>query len=255
MKDLLKRNVAMFAAGFRASKREFDGNVEKKEEQPKKLANQEMVNMVLSKFRDMNLDGKIDYLPEDQKGEMIYRLYHQIKELEGQVKERKEWAHKKALQAAKKLSQDLTELKTLRMEKDEIRLPEKMNPDSSDSTMFKLKELENSVKMANVQLERAMSLKKKLENENKEIRAELEAFKLNASESWNTCVEISKREKKCLKRLSAWDKQRDKLKEDIAEEKLRISELKRDDDQVEADRKAAAVSSNYYLTLLSYFPW
>jgi len=42
-----------------------------------------------------------------------------------QVKERKEWAHEKALQATKNLSNDLAKLKLLRMEREETRREKK----------------------------------------------------------------------------------------------------------------------------------
>src|SRR5581483_6792612 len=73
MKSLLKRNVAMFAAGYRATAKdprvgssslsnngiEPSCQTEKTEakEKPSVVKNQEVVNMMLSKFRDMNLEG------------------------------------------------------------------------------------------------------------------------------------------------------------------------------------------------------
>ena len=74
---------------------------------------------MLSKFSDLNLDENLELAGEYQKDKMIATLLHQIKDLERQVKERKEWAHQKAMQAARKLSSNLTELKMLRMEREE----------------------------------------------------------------------------------------------------------------------------------------
>ncbi|KAI3468751.1 hypothetical protein Pfo_025414 [Paulownia fortunei] len=260
MKSLLKRNVAMFAAGFRANSKQFHsqsqacpsslsgGNsssgttagvpvVHSEESQYAK--NQDVVNSVMSKFRDLNLDENTEQVSLDQKDEMILSLIHQIKDLEKQVKERKEWAHQKAMQAARKLSHDLTELKMLRMEREETQRLKKGKQTLEDTTLKRLTEMENALRMASGQVDRANAAVRKLENENAEIRAEMEASKLSASESVTTCLEVAKREKKCLKRLLAWEKQKTKMQEDIAAEKQKISELQRELAQVEAATKEA----------------
>lgn len=263
MKMLLKRNVAMFAAGYRATAK--DSQVQSRvgssslsighpsnaveascevppppaPEKTESAKNQEVVNMMLNKFRDMNLDGDMEYVPEDQKDEMILSLMHQIRDLERQVKERKEWAHQKAMQAARKLSHDLTELKMLRMEREETQRLKQGKPTAEDPTMKRLSEMESALRKASGQVDRANAAVRRLETENAEIRAEMEASKLSASESVNTCLEVARREKKYLKRLLAWEKQRAKLQDDIAAEKRRIIELQEEMLQVEAAKKAA----------------
>ncbi|KAI7738598.1 hypothetical protein M8C21_011459 [Ambrosia artemisiifolia] len=255
MKVLLKKNVAMFAAGYRAKKKDalvgssslsngmHSSNaieaVAEKAEETQSVKNQEGVNMMLSKFRDMNLEGDTEYVPEDQKDEMILSLMHQIKDLEKQVKERKEWAHQKAMQAARKLSNDLTELKMLRMEREETQRLKQGKPTVEDPTMKRLSEMETALRKASGQVDRANAAVRRLETENAEIRAEMEASKLSASESVNTCLEVARREKKYLKRLLAWEKQRVKLQEDIAAEKRMIIELQEEMVRVEAAKKAA----------------
>lgn len=252
MKMLLKRNVAMFAAGYRATAKDTqqagstssslsNGHSETSNEVEKteNTKNQEVVNMMLSKFRDMNLEGDMEYVPEDQKDEMILSLMHQIKDLERQVKERKEWAHQKAMQAARKLSHDLTELKMLRMEREETQRLKQGKPSAEDPTMKRLSEMESALRKASGQVDRANAAVRRLETENAEIRAEMEASKLSASESVNTCLEVARREKKYLKRLLAWEKQRAKLQDDIAVEKRKIGELQQEMVQVEVAKKAA----------------
>lgn len=64
----------------------------------------------------------------------------------------------------------------------------------------------------------------RLENENAEMRAELEASKLSAAESITTCLKVAKREK-CLKKILNWEKQKAKLQNEIAREKERITKL------------------------------
>ncbi|XP_057511871.1 MND1-interacting protein 1 [Actinidia eriantha] len=262
MKSLLKRNVAMFAAGFRANSKQLQTQsqacaspltagdslsaavsaVEVLGEQNVGLPNsknQHGVNSVLSKFRDLNLDENMEYVPEDQKDEMILSLIHQIKDLERQVKERKEWAHQKAMQAARKLSSDLTELKMLRMEREETQRLKKGKQTLEDTTMKRLSEMENALRKASGQVDRANAAVRRLETENAEIRAEMEASKLSASESVTACLEIAKREKKCLKKLLAWEKQKTKLQEEIVAEKQKISELQQQLAQIETAQKEA----------------
>ncbi|CAI0418625.1 unnamed protein product [Linum tenue] len=270
MKSLLKRNVAMFAAGFRASSKQIDGQpqmqpqsqdsvsglpalhvvpvdnggdvaVVKGEEESKSLKSQDEVSSVLSKFRDLNLDESLELPADEQKDDMIVALLHQIKDLEKQVKDRKEWAHQKAMQAARKLSNDLTELKMLRMEKEENQRLKKGKQTLEDSTMKRLSEMENALRKASGQVDRANAAVRRLETENAEIRAEMEASKLSASESVTTCLEAAKREKKCLKRLLAWEKQKAKLQDEISDEKEKIKELQRCLSLVEQAQKDAEV--------------
>nr|XP_043616995.1 MND1-interacting protein 1-like [Erigeron canadensis] len=255
MEMLLKQNVAMFAAGYRANPKHqsqvgsssllngYSSNAvetsAEKVEEGQSAKNREVVNMMLSKFRDMNLEGDTEYVPEDQKDEMILSLVHQIKDLEKQVKERKEWAHQKAMQAARKLSSDLTELKMLRMEREEIQRQKQVKSTVEDPTMKRLSDMETALRKASGQVDRTNAAVRRLETENAEMRAEMEASKLSASESVNTCLEVARREKKYLKRLLAWEKQRAKLQDDIAAEKRRILELQEEMIQVEAAKSAA----------------
>ncbi|KAK4364599.1 hypothetical protein RND71_015957 [Anisodus tanguticus] len=260
MKTLLKRNVAAFAAGFRANSKyrqnqsqaspsslpvgdlssgsRFESGLGQSVES-QNLKKQEVVNCVLSKFCDLNLDENLEQVHGqiDQKDKMIPNLIHQIKDLQKQVKERKDWAHQKAMQAARKLSNDLTELKMLRMEEENQRL--KLGKQAiGETTMKSLKHMETALREASGQVHWANLAVKKLENENAEISAEIEACKLSTSESSTTCLEVVKREKKFLKKLGTWEKQKNKLQEDIAAEKQKISDLQQQL-EVEASQKEA----------------
>ncbi|KAL2901490.1 MND1-interacting protein 1 [Bienertia sinuspersici] len=246
MKSLLKRNVAAFAAGFRSKQQlqmqsqpcisSTDGGDSSKETAPAgdvpsepraecNDSNQDIVNSLLNKFRDLNLDENLECVTEVQKDEIMLTLLHQVKDLEKQVNERKDWAHQKAMQAARKLSSDLTELKTLRADREETQRLKKGKQTLEDTTMKRLSEMENALRKASSQVDRANASVRRLEVENAEIRAEMEASKLSASESVTTCLEVAKREKKCLKRLLAWEKQKTKLQEEISTEKQKIDDL------------------------------
>lgn len=258
VKSLLKRNVAVFSAGLRANTKHLQnqtqasldsvkigdslGLAETGSEESPNFMNDGAINSVLSKFRDLHIQSaETGRIQIDQKDETILSLIHQIKDLERQVKERKEWAHQKAMQAARKLCNDLAELKMLRTERDETQLLKKGKQAIEDNTVKKLAEMENALRKASGQVDRANSAVKKLENENAEIRAEMEASKLSASESQKTYMEATKREKKFLKKLSALEKQRSKLQDDIAAEKHKISALQKQLAQAEAGQNEAEV--------------
>ncbi|KAF8032651.1 hypothetical protein BT93_D1542 [Corymbia citriodora subsp. variegata] len=250
MKSLLKRNVAMFAAGFRANAKTLRGQtpfsqngspsggasvvsrektaVEKNAES-RNTKNQDDLHAMMRKFLDMDIGANIDENPEvaeeERKDEIILSMLRQVKDLEKQVKERKEWAQQKAMQAARKLSSDMTELKLLRMEMDETQRLKKGKQTLEETTMKRLSDMENALRKASGQVDRADAAVKRLEIENAEIRAEMEASKLSASESVSSCLEVAKREKRSLKKLLAWEKQKTKMQEDIAEERRKISDL------------------------------
>ncbi|KAK2641558.1 hypothetical protein Ddye_023321 [Dipteronia dyeriana] len=111
MKSLLKRNVAMFAAGFRAnSKQTYSQSQACLNGMPGGDVTPIASGAEVSVEKCKELKN-----PKDPNGvDMVL-----TKDLERQVNERKEWAHHKAMQAARKLSNDLTELKMLRMEREE----------------------------------------------------------------------------------------------------------------------------------------
>ena len=267
MKSLLNRNVAAFAAGFLPKQQlqmhsqpciSCAASVDSSEgialaaDSPAEVVeescdnNQEVVNSILNKFKDLDLDENLNCVAEYQKDELILTLLHQIKDLEKQVKERKEWAHQKALQAAKKLSNDLTELKILRMEREDTHRLKKGKQTLEDKTMKRLSEMETALRTASSQVDRANAAVRHLEIENAEIRAEMEASKLSASESMKACLEVAKREKKCLKRLLTWEKQKTKLQEEIATEKQKISDLQMQLVQINASQKEAEVCRHVF---------
>ena len=262
LKSLLKRNVAMCAAGFRANSKQLQSQAKafpggstvstavsgaevpgEQSGDSRNLNNQDAVTSVLSKFRELNLDECMELLAEDQKDEVILALFNQVKDLEKEVKVRKDWAHQRAVQAATKLSSDMTELKMLRMDREETQRLKKGKQALDDSTMKRLSEMEDALRKASGQVDQANAAVKKLETENAEIKAELEASKLSASESVKAYLQVTKREKKCLKRLLAWEKQKDKLQQEISDEKQKILEIEEELARIRQSEKEAEVCS------------
>nr|XP_043627535.1 MND1-interacting protein 1-like [Erigeron canadensis] len=203
------------------------------------VKNNEGIDTILKQFYDLTIEGDKESADMDQKDEMLLSLVNEIVALEGQVKERREWAHQKAMQAARKLAHDLAELKMLRMEREENQKVNQEKPTVDDSTMKRLSEMENSLRKVSGQMGRGNLIVRRLEVENAEIRAETEASKLSASESMTLCLSVAKREKKYLKKVLAWEKQRAKLQEDITAEKQKLIELQEERIQVEAATKTA----------------
>lgn len=94
---------------------------------------------------------------------MILNFIHQTKDLERPVKERKDCVHEKAMQAARKLSNDLTKLKMLRMERKEIQRLKKGKQPIEQTTTKSLKHMETALQQASGQVHCANLAVKKFE--------------------------------------------------------------------------------------------
>ncbi|KAI5076395.1 hypothetical protein GOP47_0008460 [Adiantum capillus-veneris] len=160
-----------------------------------------------------------------RKDEMFLRLVQQVRELEVQLQERRSWAHQKALQAACKFTKDMSELKSLRLEHEEILNLKKDTQALEDNTMKRLTEMESALRKAGAQVDKANASVRKLETENAELKAEMEAAKLSAAESNAKCQEVAKREKKSSKKIQAWEKQKAKMLEEIMKQKQQIIQV------------------------------
>ncbi|KAK4728346.1 hypothetical protein R3W88_021334 [Solanum pinnatisectum] len=213
MKALLKRNITTFTVGLRKhseyGRNLSSGSISRFEGGVKKIdkyeimQNQNVISSSLSKFHHLNFN-------ENSK---------QIEDFERQVNKRKYWAYQKVMQVAYKLR---TSMKTL------INLGKRMK--------IVVQETSNLVDSGNL-------IKKKIENENDEIRAEIEAYKLRASEYETTRLEALKQEKKCRKKLKVWEKQKKKLQDNIAAEKQVLLDLQQQ--LVEGERTKKEVEAKW----------
>ncbi|CAN6217465.1 unnamed protein product [Urochloa humidicola] len=200
-----------------------------KESFAKKLSTEELIESVVAELEALDIAKKDppDANP-DPKNQMVRDLIKQTREMEAQLKERREWAQGKAIQAARKLGTDLTELRVLRMEHDENQRRKKEKQVMEDDTMKRLAHLENELKKKSGQLDRSNATVQRLEMENAEIRAEMEAAKLSASETEKQCQGLLRKEKKDAKKLEVWERQKAKLKEDIAECKTKVTQAEKE---------------------------
>lgn len=253
----LKMNIGNFAAACRATVKMSPKQLQaSKSSLPSKNSTESfewedscMVNLVLSSFGNLSLNEKSESESLDPQVEIISRLVHNIKEIKQQVKERKEWAQKKVIQAAKKLSHDLSELKILRMEREGKQQLKNYKLELEEETMKKLMQLEDALRKTGCQADLVNAAVKRLEVENAEIRAEVEAFKLSASESDKICVEVVRREKKCLKKILALEKQNTKYREEIEEEKKKSLHLHQQ--LVDLKKAQEEIEVRYWLLLES----
>ncbi|GAB4851183.1 hypothetical protein Ancab_030477 [Ancistrocladus abbreviatus] len=180
-------------------------------------------------FAGMPYDKSLgQWVPQDKKDEMIVKLVPRLRELQNQLQEWTEWANQKVMQAARRLSKDKGELKTLRQEKEEVERLKKEKQTLEENTMKKLSEMENALSKASGQVERANAAVRRLEVENVALRREMEAAKLQAAESAASCQEVSKREKKTLMKFQSWERQKSLFQEEVAAERCKLGQLQQE---------------------------
>lgn len=166
------------------------------------------------------------WMPQDRKDEKILKMVPRVRELQNQLQEWTEWANQKVMQAARRLSKDKTELKTLRQEKDEVDRLKKEKQSLEENTVKKLSEMENALCKAGGQVERANAAVRRLEMENSALRKEMEAAKLRATESAASFQEVSRREKKTQTKYQSWEKQKSLFQEELVTEKHKLAQLR-----------------------------
>ncbi|XP_047047088.1 MND1-interacting protein 1 [Lolium rigidum] len=201
-----------------------------------KVSTEDLIESVAAELESLDIDKKDPPAEKpDPKNEMVRDLIKQTREMEELLKERKEWAQQKAVQAARKLGNDLTELRVLRMEREDSQRRNNDKQATENETSKRLAHLENELKKKSGLLDRSNASVQKLEMENAEIRAEMEAAKLSASETERQCQVLLRKEKKDNKKLDQWERQKAKLHEEITECKAKIAQ---------ADKELAGVNKS-----------
>lgn len=191
------------------------------------------------------------WLPQDRKDEMILKLVPRVQELQNHLQEWTEWANQKVMQAARRLSKDKAELKTLRQEKDEVERLRKEKQSLEENTMKKISEMENALCKASSQVERTNADVRKLEVENAVLRKEMEAARLRAAESATSCQEVSRREKKTQMKFQSWEKQKSLFQEELMAEKHKLAQFQQELGQAKAQQDQVEVY--YFKHILTTF--
>ncbi|KAK1356540.1 RING/U-box superfamily protein [Heracleum sosnowskyi] len=209
-----------------ASLRSETGALIEQNEALQDAKSQDAGRALLDIYRDFNLDESIEY----EKDEAIIGLLQLVEDLELQVKERKEWAQQRVGQATTKVGIEVVECNKLRWEREQ-RLKK------GKEMQYRLGQMDYHRRMAVDQLGHINALRSELIFEYDEMSADLEASNLDASDSVRNCAEASKREKKSMKRLLAWEKQKTQLHNETAAMEQQILQLETQLVQVEAAQK------------------
>ncbi|KAG8391415.1 hypothetical protein BUALT_Bualt01G0185200 [Buddleja alternifolia] len=155
-------------------------------------------------------------------------LVKNIINLYEKVNEQKEWAQKKVIGSAKSVSKHLLELQMLRMETVGTKqlIYEKMCAEKAEAlATLKIMQRENCLHCADCEVNHLTEAVRRLETKNAAIRADMEAFKLNASESERDLKVVMKRERKCMKKLAEIEKQKSIFQEQCEAEKQVVLQL------------------------------
>ncbi|KAK8654288.1 hypothetical protein V6N13_128259 [Hibiscus sabdariffa] len=167
------------------------------------------------------------YIPQDEKDDLILKLVPRLEELQNELDKWTQWTNQKVMQAARRLSKDQAELKSLRQEKEEVEQLKREKQIMEENTMKRLSEMEFALNNATGQVEDANSTVKKLEVEHSMLKMEMEVAKSQATASAASFQEALKREQKALKDVQSWERQRSLLQEELALEKQKAAELQR----------------------------
>ncbi|KAJ7541259.1 hypothetical protein O6H91_10G051500 [Diphasiastrum complanatum] len=177
----------------------------------------------------------------DGKGQLVEELLNRVKDLEATLQERSKWAREKVAHAANRLIKDFSELKALRLEREEASRLRKEKEALEESSKKKISDMEIALRKTIGQAECTNAVVRRLEIENAEMRAEMEATKLSAAESAANDKVVAKREKKALKKEKSWETQRVKLQAEIALEKRKFMQSQLDVSQLKEEQQAAEV--------------
>lgn len=167
------------------------------------------------------------YIPQNEKDEMILKLVPRIEELQNELESWSQWTNQKVMQAARRLSKDQAELKSLRQEKEEVEQLKREKEIMEENTMKRLSEMEFALNNATSQVEDANNTVQKLEVEHSMLKMEMEVAKSQAIASAVSYREALEREQKALKDIQSWEGQRSLLQEELASEKQKATELQR----------------------------
>ncbi|KAM7473670.1 hypothetical protein LguiB_020913 [Lonicera macranthoides] len=180
------------------------------------------------------IEAWLDYEPDHPKNHLIMSTVSYTRELRKQLKERKEWANKKFIQAAQRLGYILLELKLLKLEcsVSESKMFKNKQRLEDEFLDMKICQKEDVLKILSIQLERDNEHMRSLELMSSTCRANIEASKLNYTEYRVKGLEFVKMEKKHSKRVMALEKLCSELEEQLVEDKEKEIDLREEAIQV-----------------------
>lgn len=179
--------------------------------------------------------------PNDLKTAFIVDLMESIRNLHNKLTVCKEWAQTKVMDSAKRLSRDLLELNTLKMEKEEMQCMTNERLCAEQSCMLLLKETEQSLRNVNYETNIVTDSIERLEASNAQTKANTEAIRLSTSEYGTKLNQALNRGIGCMKKLATVEKQTSNLRAQCDEEKQKVLRLQQDVFQAEEEAKEAEV--------------
>ncbi|XP_010522682.1 PREDICTED: putative E3 ubiquitin-protein ligase RF298 [Tarenaya hassleriana] len=174
---------------------------------------------------DASLGG---YVPRNKKDELILKLVPRAKELQNELQIWTEWANKKVKEATSRLLKDQPEIKALRKEKEEAEQYKREKQLVEENTTKRMSEMEFALNNATKQLEKANKTVRRLEVEQTLLKKEMEAAKVRAVESAESCREAKERGQKALKNAQAWEGQKVLLQEELKGQRGKVAELQQE---------------------------
>ncbi|KAK4414347.1 MND1-interacting protein 1 [Sesamum alatum] len=199
----------------------------------------EISDILSPEFLTSITDGTYEACSDDPRTAAIADLLKEIRDLLEEVKGQKEWAHRKVIDSAKRLSKDSLELKMLRMEKVDKEKGKNDKIHAEKSCVARLMETEQSLRKVNLEVSFMAESVRRLETKNSQFRADIQALKLNASESDREMKEVLTRERRCMKKLADFGKQTSIFRSQCEEEKQRLLQLELELLQVEKEAEEA----------------
>ncbi|VVA89824.1 unnamed protein product [Arabis nemorensis] len=155
------------------------------------------------------------YVPRDKKDELILKLVPRVSDLQNEMQVWTDWANQKVKEATGRLLKGQPELKALRKEREETQQHKRDKQVLEETTMKRLSEMELALNNATNQFEKANNTARRLEVEQTLLKTEMEAAKIRAAESAESCREAKERVQISLKDTQLWEGQKILLQEEL----------------------------------------
>ncbi|KAG7652920.1 Zinc finger RING-type [Arabidopsis suecica] len=168
------------------------------------------------------------YVPRDKKDELILKLVPRVNDLQNEMQVWTDWANQKVKEATGRLLKDQPELKALRKEREEAEQYKKEKQLLEENTRKRLSEMDFALKNATSQLEKAHNTARRLELEQSLLKKEMEAAKIKAVESAESCREAKERGQRSLKDTHSWEGQKILLQEELKGQRDKVAVLQKE---------------------------
>ncbi|OIW13959.1 hypothetical protein TanjilG_09310 [Lupinus angustifolius] len=182
-----------------------------------------------------------EWIPQENKDELILKLVPKVQELQDEIKKWTEWGNEKVMHAANELSKDKDLLTTLKKERDENEQLLKERQYLEESSLRRISEMESALDNARDKVGLANATVRKLEAQKAAFKKEMEAANLRAAESAKSFQEGLKREKDTQLKIQSEDKEKSLFQEILVTEKHKFAQLQQELKQAKEKKEQAEV--------------